>query len=229
MLRVAFHAELNRLQADVAQLGMMVKTAIRKAVVALQDRNLDAAREVLADDQLINDKRFRLEHDILVLIATQQPLASDLRNLAAMLEIITELERMGDYGKGISKINLMLGQQYLIKPLVDIPKMADIALDMLASSLEAFAALDVEAAKRIPLMDDQVDELYNQVYRDLIERVIKNPDHMEQANMLMWVAHNLERAGDRAVNICERIIFVVEGRMTEFDAGHAAQPPSGSN
>ncbi|MHB9032564.1 MAG: phosphate signaling complex protein PhoU [Anaerolineae bacterium] len=224
MLRVAFHTELDRLQADVAELGLMVEAAIRKAIVGLKDRNLEVARQVIADDMHINTKRFKLENDILVLIATQQPLAGDLRNLAAMLEIITELERIGDYGKGISKISLLIGDHPLIKPLQDIPRMAELALEMLRRALNAYAHLDREEAQRVPALDDQVDALYNQVYRDLIAYIISNPEIMEQANMLMWVAHNLERAGDRAVNICERVIFVVSGRMEEFDSHSADQP-----
>ena len=222
MLRMAFRTELDRLHADIALLGKMVASAIVKAINSLKERDLEAARQVIADDISINSKRFQLENDILVLIATQQPIASDLRNLAAMLEIITELERIGDYGKGISKINLMIGDQPLIKPLQDISKMADLALVMLGRALEAFARQDIEEARRIPLIDDQVDALYNQVYRDLIAYIIKNPATMEQANMLMWVAHNLERAADRAVNICERIIFVASGKMEEFDSHSAS-------
>lgn len=222
MLRVAFRTEIDRLHVDVAFLGKMVASAIEKSIRSLKERDLEAARQVIADDININSKRFQLENDILVLIATQQPIASDLRNLAAMLEIITELERIGDYGKGISKINLMIGDKPLIKPLQDIPRMADLALLMLGRALEAFAHQDTAEARRIPLIDDQVDALYNQVYRDLIAFIIKNPATMEQANLLMWVAHNLERAADRAVNICERIIFVTSGKMEEFDSHSAS-------
>lgn len=223
MLRVAFHTELDRLLAEVAELGVMVETAIRKAVTSLKERDLEAARQVIADDVRINSKRFKIENDILVLIATQQPLAGDLRILAAMLEIITELERIGDYGKGISKINLLIGDKPLLKPLQDIPLMAETALEMLRRALSAFARLDKEEALRIPALDDKVDELYNRVYRDLIAFIVANPSTMEQANMLMWVAHNLERAGDRAVNICERVGFVVSGRMEEFDSHSASE------
>jgi phosphate transport system protein len=222
MLRLAFRMELDRLHADVALLGKMVASAIVKSVRSLKERDLEGAREVIADDVNINSKRFQIENDILVLIATQQPIASDLRNLAAMLEIITELERIGDYGKGISKINLMIGDHPLIKPLQDIPKMAELALGMLDRALDAFARQDIEEARRIPFVDDQVDALYNQVYRDLIAFIIKNPATMEQANLLMWVAHNLERAADRTVNICERIIFVATGKMEEFDSHSAS-------
>jgi len=226
MLRVAFRTELERLQNQVAELGAMVEAAIRKAVNGLKERDLEVAHQVIADDVNINSTRFKIENDILVLIATQQPLAGDLRNLAAMLEIITELERIGDYGKGISKISLMIGDAPLIKPLQDIPRMAELALDMLRRALHAYANLDIAEAQQVPAMDNQVDALYNQVYRDLIEFIISNPATMEQANLLMWVAHNLERAGDRAVNICERVVFIDSGRMEEFDSHSANLPPA---
>lgn len=225
MLRVAFHTELEQLQKRVAELGTMVESAIRKAVTGLKERDLEVARQVIADDVLINTARFQIENDILVLIATQQPLAGDLRNLAAMLEIITELERIGDYGKGISKISLMIGDTPLIKPLQDIPTMSELALQMLRRALHAYATMDIQEAQQVPTMDDQVDALYNRVYRDLITYIISNPSNMEQANLLMWVAHNLERAGDRAINICERVVFIQSGRMEEFDSHSANRLP----
>jgi len=225
MLRVAFHTELEQLQKRVAELGTMVESAIRKAVTGLKERDLEVARQVIADDVLINTARFQIENDILVLIATQQPLAGDLRNLAAMLEIITELERIGDYGKGISKISLMIGDTPLIKPLQDIPTMSELALQMLRRALHAYATMDIQEAQQVPTMDDQVDALYNRVYRDLITYIISNPSDMEQANLLMWVAHNLERAGDRAINICERVVFIQSGRMEEFDSHSANRLP----
>ena len=144
-------------------------------------------------------------------------MARDLRILAAMLEIITELERIGDYGKGIAKINLMIGENELLKPLVDIPRMADKALDMLRRALDAFMRRDAEAAKAIPKEDDEVDALYNQVNRELMTFIISDPRTIEQANYLLWAAHNLERAADRVTNICERVVFMVTGTMAELD------------
>jgi len=164
----------------------------------------------------INKKRFDIENKLMVLIATQQPMAHDLRLLASCMEIISELERMGDYAKGIANINIRMGDAPLLKPLIDIPRMAQIGVDMLHHALTAFVNEDVEAAQSIPVQDDEVDALYNQVYRELMTFVIQDAKTMERANWLLWVAHNLERVADRVTNICERTVFIVTGEMTEI-------------
>ncbi|MBC7316201.1 MAG: phosphate signaling complex protein PhoU [Chloroflexi bacterium] len=217
-IRTNFERELERLQDNLSAMGSMVEEALTRSVEALRRRDLEAARRVIQEDYAINAKRFALEGDILVLIARQQPLASDLRILAAMLEIVTELERIADYAKGIAKVTLLLGQEPLIKPLIDIPRMAEKATDMLHRALNAFFERDVEAARRIPYEDDEVDALYNQVNRELLTYIMADPHNMEQANYLLWVAHNLERTADRVTNLCERVIFMVTGEMKEFDA-----------
>ena len=140
-----------------------------------------------------------------------------MRLIAAMIEIVGELERIHDYVKGIAKINLMIGPGELIKPLVDIPRMAQKSCSMLHRSLEAFTNRDVELARSIPAEDDEVDALYNQVYRELITYIMKDPHSMDQATYLTWAAHNLERTADRVGNICERVIFTVTGELVEFD------------
>jgi len=208
---------LQRLQDEVLVLGSMVEKALMESVESLKRRDLEAARRLIAGDRLINEKRFAIEADALALIATQQPMAGDLRTLAAVLEIATELERMGDYAKGIARINLMMGEEPLLKPLIDIPRMAKKAQDMLHRALEAFVRRDVELARAIPDEDDEVDALYNQVYRELLSFIIANPRTIDQATYLLWVAHNLERAADRVTNICERVIFTVTGEMVEMD------------
>jgi phosphate transport system protein len=217
MLRQAFERDLQRLQDQVSILGSMVEKALIDSVEYLKTRDLEASRRLIAEDRYINEKRFQIEADILALIATQQPMARDLRTLAAMLEIITELERIGDYGKGIARVNLLIGDAPLLKPLVDIPRMADKALDMLRRALDAFMRRDVELAKAIPQEDDEVDALYNQVNRELVTYIISDPRNIEQANYLLWAAHNLERAADRVTNICERVVFTVTGTMAELD------------
>lgn len=223
MLRTRLQEELSRVEKDVLSLGTMVEEAIKASVDALVRRDLEAAQRIIEDDRLINERRFTIESDILVLIATQQPIARDLRLLAAMLEIITELERTGDYAKGISRVNLYLGDAPLIKPLIDIPLMAQKATDMLHRALKAFAERDVEAARAIPREDDEVDALYNRVNEELLRLVMADIKNLEQANYLLWAAHNLERAADRVTNICERVVFTVTGEMSEldthFDAG----------
>jgi phosphate transport system protein len=152
----------------------------------------------------------------MILIATQQPMAHDLRLLASSMEIISELERMGDYAKGIANINVRMGDEKLLKPLIDIPRMAQKGADMLHRSLTAFVNEDVEAAKAIPMEDDEVDALYNQIYRELMVFVIEDPKNIERANWLLWVAHNLERVADRVTNICERTIFIATGSFFEI-------------
>lgn len=217
-VRTNFERELQRLQDEVSIMGSMVEQALADAIDILRRRDVAAAKRIVQEDHRINERRFGLESDILVLIARQQPLAGDLRTLAAMLEIVTELERIGDYAKGIAKITVLLGDAPLMKPLVDIPRMADKAIDMLRRSLDAFMRRDVEAARAIPLEDDEVDALYNQVNRELLTYIMSDPRNMEQANYLLWAAHNLERTADRVTNICERVVFTVTGEMKELDS-----------
>jgi phosphate transport system protein len=217
MPRETFERELQRLQDEILILGSMVENAIMESVEILKRRDMEGSRHLIAQDQLINEKRFAIEADALVLIATQQPMAGDLRTLAAILLIATELERIGDYAKGIARVNLMIGQGPLIKPLIDVPRMAEKARSMLHRALEAFVRRDVALARTIPTEDQEMDALYNQVYRELITFIMVDPRTIEQANHLLWVAHNLERAADRVTNICERVIFTVTGEMVEMD------------
>lgn len=217
MPRETFERELQELKYELLILGSIVEQAVRGAVEALKLRDLDSARRIYAGDQIINEKRYEIEQNCLVLIATQQPMARDLRMLAAILEVNTELERIGDYAKGICKINLMLGSEPLVKPLIDIPKMADLGLDMLHRALGAFIAGDADTARTIPNEDDQVDELYNRVYNDLLKMMFTNPEIIPRANFLIWAAHNLERLADRVTNICERTVFLATGEIIELD------------
>jgi phosphate transport system protein len=217
MPRETFARELQRLEDDVLLLGSMVEQAISESVEILKRRDLEGARRLIAGDRAINEKRFAIEADCLVLIATQQPMASDLRTLAAVLEIATELERIGDYAKGIARINVMMGEQPLLKPLIDVPRMAAKVRDMLHRALDAFVRRDVALARAIPTEDHEVDDLYNQVYRELLTYMMADPRTIDRATHLLWVAHNLERAADRVTNICERVIFTVTGEMRELD------------
>ncbi|MCS7286130.1 MAG: phosphate signaling complex protein PhoU [Anaerolineae bacterium] len=227
MVRQTFEQSLQRLQDEVLILGSMVEQAILDAVEILRRRDTEGARRLIAGDQIINEKRFEIEAKVLTLIATQQPMARDLRILAAILEIATELERMGDYAKGIAKISLMIGNEPLIKPLIDIPRMAQKATNMLHRALDAFIREDAKLARAIPAEDDEVDALYNQVYRELLACIMANPRTLDQATYLLWVAHNLERAADRVTNICERIVFIVTGELIEMDI--EGEGPEGIN
>jgi phosphate transport system protein len=216
MLRKTFESEIQQVKDEVLVLGSMVEQAILNTVEALKKRDIKASEEILKADKLINQKRFDIENKLMILIATQQPMARDLRLLASCMEIISELERMGDYAKGIANINLRMGDEPLLKPLIDIPRMAQKDVDMLHRALTAFVNEDADLAKTIPPEDNEVDALYNQVYRELMTFIIQDPKTIERANWLLWVAHNLERVADRVTNICERTIFIVTGEMAEI-------------
>ena len=218
MLRKTFESELQGVKDEVLRLGSIVEQTILDSVSALKKRDLKASEQILQRDREINAKRFEIENTLIILIATQQPMAHDLRLLASSMEIISELERMGDYAKGIANINLRMGDQPLLKPLIDIPRMAEKGVDMLHRALTAFANEDVEAARAIPVEDDEVDALYNQIYRELMTFILQDPTTIERANWLLWVAHNLERVADRVTNICERTIFIATGEMAEIKA-----------
>lgn len=219
MLRRIFDQELRRLQDDVLALGSMVEEALVQSVATLKQRDFDGSRQLVAADRVINQKRYAIEHEVLTLIATQQPMAGDMRLLASILEIAGELERIGDYAKGIARINLLIGEQPLIKPLIDLPLMAQKVRDMLHQALQAFAQRDVELARAIPPRDDEIDNLYRQVYRELLTHIMEDPRVIEQANFLLWAAHNLERAADRVTNLCERVVYAVTGELAELGTG----------
>lgn len=216
MVRQSFERDLQELQDELLTLGSMVGQAITDSVESLKERDREEARRLIAQDRQMNEMRYALEARALTLIATQQPMAGDLRIIAAVLSVASELERIGDYAKGIAKINLMMGDEPLLKPLIDVPRMAEKTRDMLSRALQAFAERDVELARSIPPEDDEVDGLYNQVYRELLTYIISDPRTIDQATNLLWVSHNLERAADRVVNICERVIFTVTGKLVEI-------------
>jgi len=216
MVRKTFESEIQQVKDEVLILGSMVEKALLDAVEALKKRDIKEAQKIFVEDAEINKKRFEIESQLMVIIATQQPMAKDLRILASTLEIVSELERMGDYAKGIANINIRMGDEPLLKPLIDVPRMANKGVDMLHRALTAFIHEDVETAKALPVEDDEVDALYNQVYRELMTFVIADPKTIERANWLLWVAHNLERFADRVSNICERTVFIVTGEMAEI-------------
>lgn len=221
--RKTFETEIQQLKDDLLLLGSMVEGAILHSVEALKKRDLEASRRIYEMDSQINAKRFAIEEQVMVAIATQQPMAHDLRLLASILEVAGELERMGDYAKGIATVNIRIGEQPLLKPLVDVPRMAQKAADMLHRALTAFVNEDAEAARTIPNEDEEVDQLYTQVYRELMTFVMADAKSIERANWLLWVAHNLERVADRVTNICERTIFIVTGEIKEIDSSDDEQ------
>jgi phosphate transport system protein len=172
---------------------------------------------LIDDDALINQAQRGIEEKCLVLIATQQPMASDLRVIASVSSIATDLERMGDHAEGIGKITLMLADQPLLKPLIDIPRMAERGRSMLRQQLEAFVHRDVEMARNSATGDEEVDALYDQIYRELLVFMMSDPRTISRATHLLWVAHNLERIADRTTNIGERVVFLVTGEVEELN------------
>ena len=216
MIRKTFEHELQQVKDEVLVLGSMVEQAVLDAMDSLKNRDLQASRKIYDQDRKINEKRFAIEKDCMILIATQQPMARDLRLLASLLDVASEMERMGDYAKGIATINIRMGDAPLLKPLIDLPRMATIAVGMFHRAMTAFMTEDVKTAQAIPAEDDEVDALYDQIYRELMTYVIADPKTIERANYLLWAAHNLERFADRVTNICERTVFVVTGEIKEI-------------
>ncbi len=217
MIRKTFESEIKQVKDEVLVVGSMVEQAIIDSVDALKRRDIEASKRIFAADSVINKKRFDIESQLMIMIATQQPMAHDLRVLASIMEINSELERMGDYAKGICNINIRMGDAPLLKPLIDVPRMAQMGADMLHRALTAFVNEDVETARLIPAEDDEVDALYNQVYRELMTIILGDPSTIERASWLLWAAHNLERFADRVTNICERTVFIVTGELIEFN------------
>ena len=219
-MRTVFHKRLREIQDEILVMGSMVGKAILRSVEALKDRDINLAQHIIDDDLLINKKRFEIEERCIELIATQQPMATDLRIIAAILNIITEIERIGDYAVGIARIVILIGGEPPLKPLVDIPLMAEKTTDMLNRSLDAFIHRNAEAAKKIAKEDDMIDNLYDQVFRELLIIMAEDPKTITRATRLIWTAHNLERAADRVTNICERVVFIVTGKMEEISSSN---------
>lgn len=217
MARELFEKKIKQIQDEILLLGSMVEQATLDSVKVFKNRDVDAARTLVEDDQNINDKRFAIENAILILMATQQPLAHDLRMLAAMLIVTNELERMGDYAKGIAHNTIRIGISDIPVPIRNIEKMADLAVSMLHRSLTAFMQEDITTAVNLSKEDDQVDELFNNSYRSIVNAMIANPQIIDDSSLLLWVVHNLERFADRVVNICERTVFIKSGEMLEME------------
>jgi phosphate transport system protein len=217
-IRTDFHKHLRDIQCDVLAMGSMVEQALTRSITALKERDLDLAEQVITDDIKVNKKRFEIEEKCIQLIATQQPMASDLRTIISALSIVSEVERIGDHAEGIAKIVLMIGDEPSLKPLVDIPRMMEKTVDMLHRSLDTFVRRDADAARKIVAEDDEVDNLYDQVFRELLTFMAEDPKTITRATRLIWVAHNLERSADRVTNICERVVFTVTGKMEEIGA-----------
>jgi phosphate transport system protein len=215
-IRSVFDQELAELRDNVLRMGSMVDMATGRSIQALKQSDEALAGQIIAEDEDINNLRFKIEEDCLGLIARQQPAARDLRFIVAAMNIVLDLERMGDHASGIATIVLRMGGQPPLKPLIDLPRMAEIAQEMLRSSLEAFRTENPEQAMQITKRDSDVDDLYNQIFRELVTFMIEDPRTVTRAMYLLFCAHNVERIADRVTNICERVAFVATGRMKEI-------------
>ena len=216
-VRSGLDRQLRMLQDEVLMMGGMVEKSIARALDSLTRRDLEAAEQVIREDDYIDRKRFDIEEQCIDLIATQQPMARDLRILISILHVTVELERMGDYAEGIARINVLMGDEPLLKPLIDIPRMAEKATSMLRRSLDAMVNRDTLTALQVCSDDDDVDALYDQIYRELLLFMIQDPSTIQRATYLLWVAHDLERIADRATNVAERVVYMVTGRMEEIN------------
>ena len=216
-IRETLDRKINDHLEAITELGSQVEQAILGSVDALQHRDIEKAKGIYDNDKTINTKRYQIESKTLITVATQQPMAIDLRMLSSILDIAGELERIGDYAKGIARIVMRLGEETPLRELVHIPKMAELTADMLHRAILAFVESDEQTALSIPKEDDQIDVLYNKVYQELLDLMINDRNNIDRATFFLWVAHNLERAADRVTNICERTVFITTGELTEFD------------
>jgi phosphate transport system protein len=216
MPREDFERNLKLVQDEVILLSSMVEKAIFKSIDSLKRRDLESSQQVVDEDDVIDQKQEDIENTCIDLIALEAPMAGDLREIIAAMMVANELERMGDYAEGIAKISLAMGELPPLKPLIDIPRMADKAVDMLQRSIESYVNRDIEAAAEVFNDDDAVDEMYDQVYRELLTYMMSDPGTIQRATYLLWVSHDLERVADRTTNIAERVMFLVTGK-TEMD------------
>jgi len=216
-LRATYDRAFLDVQEDILRLGKMVDEAITRALESLQKRDQVLAQQVIDDDDQINALRYRIEESCLALIATQQPAASDLRAVMATMSIVVDLERMADHASGIAKTAILMGDEPLLKPLIDVPRMSNLAKEMLAAILDAYVKRDAKLAREIADRDDEMDQLYRAVFDELVEIMADKPGSVERATFLMWCAHNLERIGDRVTNIAERVVFITTGDLQELN------------
>jgi phosphate transport system protein len=224
MTRIAYEHQIQGLRDDVVHMASMVDKAIARAIDALRTQDVPLAHAIVAADREVNQQRWKVEEQALTIVATQGPMAKDLRTIAASMHIVTDLERMADHAAGIAKIVIDIADEPLLKPLVDIPRMSELARSMLNDSISAFIEQDAVAARQVAVRDDDVDRLYDQIYRELLTFMMGDPTTVSRATRLLWAAHNVERIADRVTNICERVLFTVTGDFEELGAGGTIAP-----
>lgn len=216
--RPSLERDLTDLRDNVLKLSFRAEQAIERAVQALKEQNVELARQVMADDHEVNAARYEIERQCYLLLATQQPTARDMRSIVTAIHVVVELERIGDHAADIAKTAIELAQEPMLKPLIDIPRMAEISREMLRASLNAYLGWDAAQAQAIIERDAEVDQLDSQVYRELLTFMLQNSHNIARATHLFWVSHSLERIADRITNICERVVFMVTGEFGEVDA-----------
>lgn len=215
--RLAFHGELRRLEDSLVGMADTVSNAIQESVAALQQRDTDLARHIVDADDDVNSRYGDIERGVMELIATQQPMATDLREILAISAIATDLERIGDHAKGIARITMRLGDDPQLDPGVRISRMAELTSELQSGVIDAFVHRDAEAASRVAARDDELDDLYEDIYRSLLETMMTDRTVIEAAGRQLWVAKSLERVGDHVTNIAERVVFVVTGEIVELN------------
>lgn len=215
-MRKGFHEQLKELENEMIKMGSIVEEAIYKSIKSLKDQDLELADEVMEEDDKIDDYEIELEEKTTQLIALQQPVAKDLRKIIVISKLATDLERIGDHASNIANMTKQIGDEPLIKPLIDIPRMTDIVTRRLRDSLEAFVNLDVEKAKEVAREDEEIDILDEQILRELITFMIEDPSKIQQATSLMFISRFLERIGDHSTNVCERVIYMATGERENF-------------
>ncbi len=215
--KVVYEEKMKNLFDKLQQMGSLVEEAIARSIEALKTQNLELAQAVIVGDDLIDDLEHEIEEKCLEVIATQQPMAKDLRRVATLFKMINDLERMADYATSIAKITLRIADQPLIKPLIDIPRMALLSQKMVKQALDAYVREDVELATAVGKDDDEVDKLFGQIFRELLTIMMENPKTITQATHLLFVGRWLERISDHATNIAEEVIFLVTGEKCNLN------------
>ncbi|MDQ5853169.1 MAG: phosphate signaling complex protein PhoU [Chloroflexota bacterium] len=217
MAREHYDQQLRGLQDDLLRLASLVESAVARSITALQNQDIEAARQIIAEDDIIDRRQYALEDKALLLIARQAPMAADLRMISAVISIASELERIGDYAEGIAKITIRGASEPLLTSLGDLPRMAEQALRMLREALDAFVSRDIAAARRLATDDNEIDSLTSRIQDDLLGHMLRDPRTIERAIHLIFVAHNVERVADRTTNIAERLIFLVTGEIVDLN------------
>ncbi|SPF48821.1 Phosphate-specific transport system accessory protein PhoU homolog [Candidatus Desulfosporosinus infrequens] len=215
--RQVFHQDLAELSQKISIMGMTVQERVSMSIDSLCQQDMELANKVIAEDLNINDQQAEIEEKSILLLAMQQPLATDLRKIVAGFKIAMHLERIGDLAADIAKVTLRIGKAKLIKPLIDIPRMGKLVGEMIVKGLAAYVQVDAEKAQEMTLMDEEIDHLYGQIFQDLLLLLLEDPKMINQATYLILVGRFLERMGDYCTNIGEEIVYIATGKRTDLN------------